>query len=140
MRLARGSFFVAAAMAAALGAGGGARASGEASEARAQAFLGVALEEDGPAGRAVIGAVLEGTAAEAAGLREGDAILAVCCEEVAGPDALREAIAAKAPGEEVALLVERDGWRKTFVVTLAKRPAEEESGDDDDDDGGDGGS
>ena len=83
-------------------------------------WIGVALSSEGGAVR--IERTIEGSPAEAAGLRAGDRIIALDGRELRGVDELvsREA------GEGVELTVERDGWRRTFEITLAPRPAEPE--------------
>ncbi len=120
--------------AAALGAATAASADGEKAEKRDRAFLGISLVKAGAEGGRgiVIGDVVKDTAAEKAGLKKGDIILKLGEKVVEGPRKLVEMLAKLSPGDEVALLVERDGWQKTIKAKLGKRPA----GDDDDDDDG----
>lgn len=137
MQLAK-SFFMAIAVAAALGAAG-ARAQDCGSDEEEQTFLGVAGGDAEEAG-VVVAAVVPGSAAEAAGLAPGDLIVAVGGERVASFEALTDLLGEKAPGDAVRLLLERDGWRKTVEVTLGARPVaaadEGEDGGEEDDGGG----
>jgi len=87
------------------------------------------LAEDAPfaiAGAVVMAAAEDGPAASA-GLGEGDVIEAVDGEELDGPDALVDAVAAKAPGDVVALTVTgADGTSREVSVTLGERPDDAE--------------
>jgi membrane-associated protease RseP (regulator of RpoE activity) len=60
------------------------------------------------------------TAAAAAGLRPGDVIVAIGDRRVSGWEELRDAIEA-VPGQQVELLVRRDGAELTFVTTMGSR-------------------
>jgi S1-C subfamily serine protease len=101
-------------------------------------FLGIQLaqDEDG----AVVGGVIADTAAAKAGLVEGDKIVKVGETTVASPEDLLAAIGKHAPGDTLALTIEREGWKKTITVTLGTRPKDEaedkhdEKGEKDDDD------
>jgi S1-C subfamily serine protease len=86
-----------------------------------RAFLGVS---SGPAaeGGAQVGAVVaEGPAAEA-GLREGDTIVEIEDQAVREPDDVSGLVNARRPGDEVRVVVERDGERRTLTVTLGEQP------------------
>ena len=77
--------------------------------------------------------VSEDSAAERAGLEQGDVILSLDGKPVDSQNALRNAVARQAPGTKVKLDVVRDGVRKTLVVALGERPANaEREGDDED--------
>jgi len=67
--------------------------------------------------------VIEGSPAEEAGVRDGDFILSVDGEDVTG-DLGRAVnlIAAHAPGDEVGIVVLRDGVEETLVAKLGARP------------------
>ena len=54
-----------------------------------------------------------------AGLQVGDVIVEVGGQKTAGADAVIAAIRSHQPGQTVSVVVERDGSRKTFSVTLA---------------------
>jgi S1-C subfamily serine protease len=85
-----------------------------------RAFLGVQLEE-GPDTGAVITEVIEDTAAERAGLREGDVIVSIDGEELDGSWAVTKSILKKEPGENVELEIIRDGRRETVTAELGER-------------------
>lgn len=79
-----------------------------------------ALDLDEPKG-ALVASVLPGQPAEEAGLRTGDAILAVNDEQVADSGELTRAIAGLQPGETARLVVWRKGRKKNIEVTLGQR-------------------
>ncbi len=86
-----------------------------------RAFLGVS---SGVAteGGAEVGAVIpDGPAAEA-GLREGDTIVEIADQPVREPDDVSAVVNARRPGDEVRVVVERDGERRTLTVTLGEQP------------------
>jgi S1-C subfamily serine protease len=95
-------------------------------------FLGVQLAQKGEG--AVIAEVVARTAAAAAELKAGDRIVKVGDTAVSSPQELIAAISRFAPGEKVALTIERDGWKKVVSATLGAR--KDDDGDDDDDDRG----
>ncbi len=82
-------------------------------------FLGVTTEdaEDG----AKIAEVSKGSAAEKAGLKEGDIITKIGDTKVDGPSALSDAIKAKKPKTEVTVTYKRDGKENTVKTTLGER-------------------
>lgn len=87
-----------------------------------RAFLGVTpAEEAGDVKGAAIGTVEEGSAAAAMGLQAGDVIRKVNDAEVSDFAALSAAIRAMAPGDAVAVTVERDGKSITLNGTLGER-------------------
>ena len=75
--------------------------------------LGVAVDQG-----AFVGAVTPGGPAEAAGLREGDVIVAVNDEEIASADALILAIRSHEIGDDVVLTVYRGSEELSFEATL----------------------
>ena len=90
-------------------------------------FLGVRIEDLNPEMAATFGydgdgvliqSTLEGGAAEAAGIRNGDILTAVDGEPVADSDELRRSIAARKPGRGVQIEVFRGGQKRTFEVRL----------------------
>jgi S1-C subfamily serine protease len=119
---------------AALGVASLARAEGEKAEKRERPFLGISIVANAERSTKgiVVGGILKGTAAEQAGLKKGDIIRKLGDKEVDGAKQFMELLQKLSPGDEVALLVERDGWQKTIKAKLGKRPADD---DDDDDDG-----
>ena len=92
-------------------------------------FLGVSLEDgniaQGSAQRAaaVIQQVTAGTPAASAGLKKGDAVIAIDQDPVNGALALTAEVRERAVGDKVTLTVIRDGKQITVPVTLAARPA-----------------
>lgn len=89
-----------------------------------QGYLGISVSArtDGSQG-AVIESVEDGSAADKAGLKEGDIVLAVDNKTITGQGALVAAIRDSSPGTVISIKVSRDG--KTLVVkaTLGTRPA-----------------
>jgi putative serine protease PepD len=85
------------------------------------AYLGVSLG-DGSAGAAV-SSVSNGGPADQAGLRSGDAIVAIDGKTIDSSDAAVAAIGAKSPGDHIKLTVLRGGQRTTLDATLGSQPA-----------------
>ncbi len=83
------------------------------------AYLGVRLEDDGAA--RLVG-VPAGTPAARAGLRAGDVVIEVDGDEIETGDELRQAIAAKKPGDELELTVRRGTTERDLTVELGTRP------------------
>jgi Do/DeqQ family serine protease len=77
----------------------------------------------------IVTTVTEDSAAERAGLQQGDIILALDGKRIDSSNNLRNAVARLAPGTKVTLDVLRDGAKKSVTATLGERPA---SGDDED--------
>ncbi len=67
---------------------------------------------------AQIVSVSPGSAADAAGLREGDIILAVDEEQITSPEDLGVAIATREPGDQITITVGRDGDTLAVDATL----------------------
>jgi len=93
------------------------------------AYLGVIPKDgvvaDGSAKRAaaVITSVSGGTPADKAGLRVGDAIIAVDDEPIDGALSLIGQVRERSAGDKVTLKFLRDGETKTVSVTLVNKPA-----------------
>jgi predicted metalloprotease with PDZ domain len=87
------------------------------------AFLGVELEEEieYPEGGARIDRVVDGSAADEAGLEENDIIVGIDGRTIRGPRALTEELRDREPGDEISLNVVRDGRESTFDVELGER-------------------
>jgi S1-C subfamily serine protease len=87
------------------------------------AFLGVSLEEETEyeEGGARVTSVVEGSPAEAAGLKEGDIIVGFDGSTVRGPVGLTKMIHAREAGDAVAITVVRDGQREKLKAELGDR-------------------
>ena len=83
------------------------------------AYLGVSLPDDG---QARIVSVVPGSPADRANLQTGDVVTAVNGDAIENGDALREAIDARKPGDELQLTVRRGGDERTVKVELGTRP------------------
>lgn len=90
--------------------------------ARQQGFLGISLgsRTDGGSG-AVIGEVTAGSPAAVAGLKVGDIVLEINDQPITGDTSLVAIIRDSAPGEEIEIIVERDGVMRTLTATLTAR-------------------
>jgi S1-C subfamily serine protease len=85
------------------------------------AYLGVATQT-AAAGGATVGQVVANGPAAKAGLRQGDRIVAIAGAPVREPDDVATAVNAREPGDEVPVVVERGGERRTLTVTLGEQP------------------
>jgi putative serine protease PepD len=84
------------------------------------AYLGVAVESATNGAR--IAQVRSGGPAKAAGLHVGDVVSAVDGHKISSAGELQSAIAAKKPGDTVALTIKRNGSTHTIRVKLGTRP------------------
>lgn len=85
----------------------------------------------------LVAEVIDGAPAQAAGLRDGDVIIEIGGEDVAGTNELSRLVAAYPPGEDVRVKILRDGRERTLTVTLGQRDGDQiaavdEPSDDDD--------
>ncbi len=93
------------------------------------AFLGVSAKDttvkDGSAQRAgaEVASVSDGTPADAAGIKNGDVIIAVNGQPVDSSTALVAQIRAMTAGDKASVTLIRDGARQDVQVTLAVKPA-----------------
>jgi len=94
----------------------------ESTPGASRALLGVTVGEADFTGGIVVESVVPDSPADEAGLEVGDVVIAVDDEAVDGPLALVAAIAAKSPGDEITLSVERDGEPLELDATLGERP------------------
>lgn len=83
-----------------------------------KAMLGVATEKNDKGAKIV--SVNEESAAEKAGLKEGDIIEAVDSKKITTPDELSQALKDKEPGDKVEITYSRDGKKNTVTATLTK--------------------
>ncbi len=88
--------------------------------------LAAALELEKDTKGALISNVLEGSAAEKAGLKYYDVIIEFEGQPVEKSNEFLNRVAMLSPGTEVEVVVLRDGKRKTFNIKLGKRPPEAE--------------
>jgi C-terminal processing protease CtpA/Prc len=84
-------------------------------------FLGVGLERVRDGGGARIDSVEKDSAAEAAGLREGDVIVGYDGEAIETPWDLTRAVLESEPGDRVDIEIERDGSRQVVRAELGER-------------------
>jgi hypothetical protein len=86
------------------------------------AFLGVSLDGRSDSDGLRLGAILPGTGAAQAGLREGDIIVRMDASAIDSFDDLRRFLERRKPGDAVSLLFLRGGQDQTVSVTLGTRP------------------
>jgi len=86
-----------------------------------RAFLGVSSSVT-PESGAAVGEVVPNSPASRAGIRAGDRIVEIAGQPVRDPDDVSAAVNARRPGDEVRVLVERGGERRTLTVTLGEQP------------------
>ena len=72
---------------------------------------------------ALVSMVADGSPADQAGIRRGDVIVRVDGNEITDPDELIREMGDEDAGARVTVVVLRDGSRRTFEVTLGRRPA-----------------
>ena len=82
-------------------------------------FLGVA--GDGHGGELRLARVVDGSAADRAGMRRGDVIVRMAGASIESFDALRAALRAYRVGDTVPLVYVRDGERHDTSATLGER-------------------
>jgi len=86
-----------------------------------RAFLGVSTAPAADGGAAITGVVPNAPAARG-GLREGDTIVEIDGRPVRDPDDVSAVVNARRPGDDVRVVVERGGERRTLTVTLGDQP------------------
>jgi S1-C subfamily serine protease len=87
-----------------------------------RAYLGVRNGDTPDLSGAVVGGVVAGGPAEKAGLQSGDKITAIDGRQIQSSDDVSSAVAARKPGEQAKVTVERAGNRRTLTVDLGTRP------------------
>jgi membrane-associated protease RseP (regulator of RpoE activity) len=93
-----------------------------------QPFLGVMLKEvqgDDAKSGALISKIIEGTAAETAGLESGDIIVNIDDKDIDGVEEVIEYIGDKKAGDKIKLEVIRDGNKKKIKAELGQRAMDE---------------
>ena len=96
------------------------------------AYLGVSLQDVSPEIASELGVeegavtyeVEGGTPAEEAGIRPGDVIVEFEGDEIRSVEDFLTALRARKPGDEVTIVVLRDGDRRSVEATLSERPPE----------------
>jgi len=86
-----------------------------------RAFLGVSLDR-APDGGVRVEHVVDDSAAQRAGLEEGDVIVGFDGDEIDTPSGLTRRVMRSEPGDRVDLEVIRDGERLTLTAELGERP------------------
>ena len=86
------------------------------------AFLGVSFDGRIEADGLPLGAIIPGTGAADAGLREGDIIVRMDASAIDSFDDLRRFLERRKPGDTVNVLYLRDGADHTVPITLGTRP------------------
>ncbi|UUY04156.1 trypsin-like peptidase domain-containing protein [Svornostia abyssi] len=87
-----------------------------------RAYLGVSTGESQDGKKVVIAELVPGGPSADADLRVGDEVVSVGGKQISTPEEIAEAIADKRPGQNVQIVVTRDGERKTVNVKLGTRP------------------
>lgn len=92
-------------------------------EVSSRPFLGVSSEkpDEGSRKGARVTQVTEGSAAEKAGIKEGDLITKINDQEVNSPAGLSEVVKSFKPKDEVTVWLQRDGKEKKLKATLGER-------------------
>ena len=86
------------------------------------AFFGIVADPRSPGDGLRLADVMPGSAAERAGVREGDVIVRFAGEAVSGFEDIRRLIAAKKPGDTVDVVFLRNGEDRTASTALDARP------------------
>src|SRR4051794_15049616 len=87
-----------------------------------RAYLGVRNGDTQDLSGAVVGGVVAGGPADKAGLQSGDKITSIDGRQITSSDDVSSAVAARKPGEQAKVTVERGGNRRTLTVDLGTRP------------------
>lgn len=85
-------------------------------------YLGVQLKKEADDGPIVIQAVVDDSPAAKAGLKEDDVIFKLNGDEVTDLGDFVKKIGAAKPGDEIKLVVKREGKEKEVKVKLGKKP------------------
>ena len=92
---------------------------------RSKGFLGIQMgmagDREAPAKGVLIGKIIEGGAAERAGMAAGDVILSVNAEEIVSPRQLQKLVIGLKPDQKVKVQIERDGKPQELELSLGNR-------------------
>ncbi|MCC6600659.1 MAG: PDZ domain-containing protein [Crocinitomicaceae bacterium] len=92
------------------------------------AFLGITPGKESGEDGVVIGSVVERSAAEEMGLRQGDIILSFNGNTVNSFEDISQQVGAAQPGDDVALVIRREGREKQISGKLGKRAVSDKDG------------
>jgi S1-C subfamily serine protease len=96
------------------------------SAAKKPAFLGVSLVDAEGKGPLKVDDVLANSPAEKAGIKPGDALVAIGDKKTATIKDFEEAMRAHFAGEDITVSIEREGgWTRQLKVSLGEKPAKE---------------
>ncbi|HEX7900179.1 MAG TPA: PDZ domain-containing protein [Planctomycetota bacterium] len=101
------------------------RVPGGMASVRPRGFLGVRIQQDA-AGGIFLAEVIPNTAAEAAGMKQGDLLRRVGGRAMANPTEATDQIGSFLAGDEVEVVIERAGVERTIKIRLGRRPPEME--------------
>ena len=87
------------------------------------AYLGVTIQEANATAGAVVGTVQAGAPAAHAGLKSGDVIVHMGSATISSLEDLSAVLAAKQPGDKLAVTYLRGGKSHTVTITLGTRPS-----------------
>jgi putative serine protease PepD len=87
-----------------------------------RAYLGIKNGDTQDLSGAVVGGVIPGGPAQQAGLQNGDKITQIDGRKITKSDDVSAAVAARKPGEQAKVVVERGNNRRTLTVDLGTRP------------------
>ena len=87
-------------------------------------YLGISTGDPGTGTGAIVGGVVPGGPADAAGLKQGDRIVAIGDDPVSQADNVASAIADMRPGREVKVTVKRGSDERSLTVKLGTRPSQ----------------
>jgi len=88
-------------------------------------------------GGVIVGSVTEGSAAERAGIKQGDVIVSFNGQAVHDTNSLRNRVADTQPGSNATVVINRDGSEKTLTVKLDEAQADRSARTDGEPDAGD---
>jgi putative serine protease PepD len=91
----------------------------------AHAFLGAAVATSLTESGALVGSVMPGSPAMAAGIREGDVVVGAGATVIRGPNGLVRVVSAHRPGEQLTLTVRRGSRTTKATVILGSQPVDE---------------